>query len=101
MRETMPRRRKLLLAGAIVAVPLLAWGYDQLQTMTWVGHTDLEVEFVVTDAETGVAIESATITVNSEGGFCREEGEKSFTLNTDSRGVAQRTCTHCTCSGGH
>jgi hypothetical protein len=99
----MSRQWKLLLAGVIAAVPLLvAWGYDRLQTMSWVGYTDLEVEFAVTDAETGVAIEGATINqVNSEGGTYHEEGEKSFSLNTDARGFARRTCTRVMCSGGH
>ncbi len=98
----MSRRRKLFFVAVIVAVALFARGYDQLRTMTWVGHTDLEIEFVVTDAETGLAIEGATIRqVDPEGGLYHEEGEKSFSLNTDARGMARRTCKHVMCSGGH
>ena len=39
--------------------------------------------------------------VGPEGGPYHEEGEKSFSLNTDARGVARRACTDIMCSGGH
>jgi hypothetical protein len=83
----------------LVAVPLAVWGYDRVQMMCWVGGTDLEIEFVVTDAATGKPVEGATITVHSEGGFYDEREEKDFTLRTDRHGIARRVCHNSMCFG--
>lgn len=70
---------------------------------TWVGSTDLEVVLVVVDAETGKPIEGALITIQSFGGFYSKEDKlrdrEPFTLRTDDRGEARRTCHGMMCSG--
>lgn len=53
----MSRRGYLLLS--LVAVPLVIVGYDRFTSILWVGSTDLEIEFLVVDAETGDPIPGA------------------------------------------
>jgi hypothetical protein len=89
---------KWLLVLPIIA--LLAWGYDRTQMIAWVGGIDLEVEFVVTEADTGRPIPSARVEVQSEGGFY-EEGEEPqpFDLVADADGVARKECRESMCFG--
>ena len=94
----MRRRWKLLLIG-ITTLPLLAWGYDRLVAIHWVGHTDLEIEFIVVAESTAEPIEGATIQIRSEGGLNDEREPKRFALTTDPDGVSRRTCTGCMCFG--
>jgi hypothetical protein len=98
----MTRRWWLVLIGLAVFL-LGVWGYDRILTVWWVGHTDLEVEFLVTDATTGWTIKGAEISVHSDGGLYSESEEESekkdFTLITEGDGRAQRICHQCMCSG--
>jgi hypothetical protein len=93
----MTRHRRLWLIG-LVGVPLLAWGFDRVAWMDWVGSTDVEVEFIVTEATTGQSIENAKIVITSEDRDYREGEEKQFQLETNPEGKAQQMC-HCLCSG--
>ena len=92
------KRWRLWLVG-LAAIPLAVWGCDRLQTIHWVGHTDLEIEFVVTEAATGQPVEGAKIAVVSEGGFYREREEKELTLVTGQDGIASRVCHDSMCFG--
>ena len=74
-------------------------GYDRRQGIYWVGATDLEIEFVVTDSATGQPVDAAEIAVVSEGGLYREREEKQFRLVTDQEGSVRRTCHHSMCFG--
>jgi hypothetical protein len=65
----------------------------------WVGRTDLEIEFVVSDAETGEPIPGATIQVHSEGGLYAERQRQDFVLATDQAGSVKRLCQSCLCCG--
>src|SRR5262245_191952 len=85
-------------ALVLALLPLLVWGCDRASLCAWVGATDLEVEFVVTDA-TGQPVPWARIDVQSDGGFYRECDEKAFTLTADSAGTARRVCHHAMCYG--
>jgi hypothetical protein len=62
----------------LIALPLLVWGYDRYRLIKWVGGTDLEVEFVVTDVESGDPIPEARIEVHSEGEFFAEDYKQEF-----------------------
>jgi hypothetical protein len=93
------RRRWGIWLLVLAAVPLAVWCFDRVQLIYWVGGTDLEVEFVVTDAATGEPVEAAEIGILSEGGFYRERDEKQFALRTDREGVARRVCHDGMCFG--
>lgn len=84
----------LLVAGGLVA--FFAFG----QSVRWVGRTDLDVRFIVTDAETGQPIPDATIHIRAEpGGFCADSPQPEFTLTTDDNGHARQLATNCMCFG--
>jgi hypothetical protein len=86
----MARRWWWVVAAAAVPLAVLAW--DRLQVVYWVGRADLEVEFLVTDAVNGNAVEGADISIHSEGGFYQEREEKEFVLRTERDGTARRVC---------
>lgn len=66
----------------------------------WVGHTDLQVRFLVTDAASGAPVPNATLHVRAEaGGFCADRDPRQFTIATDSKGVATQTSKQCMCFG--
>lgn len=92
------RRWKWLLLIAC-AVPLLVWCCDRFQTIQWVGHTNLEIDFAVTDATTGSPIRGARVEVQSEGGFYEENFKQDFVLTTDVGGNARRECRQSMCFG--
>jgi hypothetical protein len=80
-------------------LPLLVWGCDRLSTFYWVGRTDLEVEFAVTDAATGGPVPGARVEVQSEGGFYEERDRREFALAADADGVARKECRRSMCFG--
>jgi hypothetical protein len=83
----------------LLLIVLLVMCLPLVQTVHWVGHTQLEVEFVVTEAGGGQPVEGATITIRTEeGGFCRWERGKKLVLVTDADGRAKKRCT-CMCFG--
>src|SRR6516162_6402728 len=67
------------------------------QTIHWVGFTDLLIEFVVSDAETGEPIPDAIIKMHSEGGLYKERDQGDFRLVTGSDGRAQHLYGRCGC----
>jgi hypothetical protein len=81
-----------------VVLLLLIWPAF-FQTVRWVGSTDLEVEFVVVNATTGVPVPGATIDVHSEGGIYEERQPQDFALVTGPDGRAMRLCQGCQCFG--
>jgi hypothetical protein len=93
------RRRWWFWLFVLAAVSLAVWGSVHVPCICWVGGTDLEVEFVVTDAATGEPVEAAEIAIVSEGGLYRERDEQQFVLRTDREGVARRVCHEAMCSG--
>jgi hypothetical protein len=87
----------LLVVG--ILVPLLVWGYDRLQMIDWVGRTDLDVEFVVTEAGSSAPVPGARVEVHSDGGFYEEKDPQEFVLITDADGVARKECRGNMCGG--
>jgi hypothetical protein len=79
-----------LLAVTAVLV-LTVVGYDRMLTIIWDGYTNLEVEFLVTDAATGEPVNGARINVHSE--FPPRDAEQDFSLVTDEGGIARHACT--------
>ena len=87
----------LLFALACAGIPAF---FTLCQKMTWVGSTDVAIQFVVTDAETGVPIPNAVIRVHAEtGGFCEECDEREFKVQTDQSGTGTHVCKRCMCYG--
>jgi hypothetical protein len=84
------RRRTWLFA--LILDSLAVWLWDRFQTMLWVGSTDLEIEFAVTDAATGRPVEAAKIEIDSDGGFYAEREKQRFELVTNRGGVATKVC---------
>jgi len=84
---------------AAIALLLLAWGYDRVLTIYWVGSTNLEVEFAVTDLVTGSPIPGAQIEVQSEGGFYEEPEQQEFVLVAGADGVVSKQCRDNMCFG--
>jgi hypothetical protein len=85
----------------IVVPVLLLWGFDRSQMMHWVGVTNLRIEFVVMNADSGQPIPDARIKVKSHGGFYDggHEGEGPFELVTDAAGTVSRQLTNNRCIG--
>lgn len=71
------------------------------QTIEWVGQTDVEVRFVVTNAEAGQPIPNAAvhITAAESGGCCDDAPQPEFTITTDQSGFAEYRATNCLCFG--
>jgi hypothetical protein len=83
-------------AAALLIVAFIAFG----RTIKWVGHTDLDVRFLVTDADTDQSIPNATIHIRAEpGGFCDDPSQPAFTITTDENGHANHLCSNCMCFG--
>jgi hypothetical protein len=87
--------QRLVVGLILVALGLLL--LPALQTCHWVGHTDLEVEFVVRDAATGQPVPGATLQVHSEGGLWAKRERQDFTLVADPAGSVKRLCKDCLC----
>jgi hypothetical protein len=91
-------RAEWLVAGLIAALlGLLA--LPALATTRWVGSTDLEVEFVATDATTGQPVPGAEVEVWSGGGFYEEREPREFRLAADPDGRAAYVCRGSMCFG--
>lgn len=92
----------------IVMLAVLGAGlYDRVVMIRWVGDTNLTVEFVVTDAETGEPVKGADLSILSEGGF-NEDGRRldktelkkeEIKLTTDESGTARYVCRKSMCTG--
>ncbi|MBS0266544.1 MAG: hypothetical protein JSS02_31730 [Planctomycetes bacterium] len=89
-------KRRLIWLAALVATVLLAVIVYDSTGFTWVGHTDLRIQFVVVDARTGQGIKGARIQVKQrEGGFCADRTAQEFELLTDESGMTSRICEGC------
>jgi len=89
--------KRLLIAS--IALPLLAFGFDRILTIHWVGSTDLEVTFVVADASTGKPIPNARVEIQSEGGLYEERDRQEFVLVAAADGIARKECRSSMCFG--
>jgi hypothetical protein len=88
----------------LLVIAILAIGgvlLTALTSKTWgVGHTDVEVSFVVTDGETGGSLVEARVEIRKEkGGLCEDQEEKEFAIFTNHDGVARRVERKCMCFG--
>lgn len=91
--------RTLLVAMTLIAIAI-ALLIPFVQSAKWVGHTHLEVCFLVVDAETDRPIPNATVHIRAErGGFCEDRQPRQFTLTTDASGFAKHMCQSCMCFG--
>lgn len=95
----MARRWWQWLLMVITALPVLAWGWDRVQMIDWVGRTDLEVVFMLTEVGSRTPIPGARVEVQSEGGFYEERDPQEFILAADADGVAHKECRHRMCFG--
>lgn len=84
----------------ILLLPVVLLLLPATQTIYWVGATDLEITFTVTDAATDQPVPGATIRVHSRGGFYDEaDRETFFTMTTDEAGAVTRLCRNSMCFG--
>lgn len=100
--EAVMVKRWLLWIFGIGLIPLLPFCcYDLCNQLRWLGSTDLEIEFVVTDAAIGQPIKTARIDIDGEDSFCDEERtvRKPFHLLTDAEGIARKECRNARCIG--
>jgi hypothetical protein len=80
-------------------VVLVLLALPAVQTIHWVGSTDLALEFVVADAATGAPIPGAAVEVHSEGGFYEEREPRDFRLIAGPDGRAAYLCRNSMCFG--
>jgi hypothetical protein len=92
-------RRWKWLSFIACAVPLAALAYDRSEVMSWVGHTDLEVEFAVAEAGSGTPVPGVRVEVKSDGGFYEEREKQEFVLVAAADGVARKVCRGSMCFG--
>jgi hypothetical protein len=96
--DGMPLWKLLLIA--LIVVPPLVWGCDRVQMIHWVGRTDLQGEFAITNSATGAPISGARVEIQqSEGGFYEDQDEKEFVLVSGGDGLAGKECRHSMCFG--
>lgn len=92
--------RTLLFASAAILVVGLGEFLTLSQTNKWVGHTDIEIRFVITDAETGLPIPNATVHISAEAdGFCDDAQQSKFTITSCEDGHANQLATNCMAFG--
>ena len=96
---TMIPRLYMPLLFTVGCVPLIVIGCDRIQSVRWVGTTDLTVEFVVMDAVTGEPVHGARIEVQSEGGVYAEDTKQDFVLVADPKNEARKICRDSMCFG--
>lgn len=78
-----------------------------LTELKWVGSTNLTIEFIVTDAETGEPVKDANLAILSYGGFYEdgrrlqnsERKEEELKFTTNETGVASYVCRQSMCFG--
>lgn len=94
------RRHWLIVAFILIGLPTLAVLADRRDGLRWVGSTDLEVQFLVTNAQTEEPIPDAVIDIDSEGGFYEGGREsKRFQLITRPDGLVIFECPDNRCVG--
>jgi hypothetical protein len=93
----MSTRWKWTLAG-LAGILLLLGLSSVCHTIHWDGSKDLEITFLVWDAEAEAPVKDAVIEIRAEKGFCKEPEER-FTLSTDAEGAARRRCEQCMTCG--
>ena len=84
--------RQVSIVLVMSTLALLAFDrWDRGNRYGWVGRIELEVEFDITDAETGDPIPGARIDIYwGSGGFNSELKNETFSLVADEQGVARR-----------
>src|SRR5262249_23231041 len=87
-----------VVAGLALLVPGLM-ALQAVQTVYWVGRTDLTVEFAVTDAASAQPVAGAVVEIHSEGGLYEERERREFRLITDAGGRASYACRDSMCFG--
>lgn len=69
-------------------------------TAKWVGHTDVEVCFVIVDGKGSRPVPHAVVHVRNTGeGLCDDREPQEFTIEADAHGRAKRLCKGCMCGG--
>lgn len=92
-----PVSRRAKIVTACLTVPAFAIGLIFcFPTIWWVGHTDLKVEFLVTDHETGEPIPGADVVFGS---FHQDERDGTAFLKTDNEGKTTLTFRGITSAG--
>jgi hypothetical protein len=87
-----------VVGGLIVLLILMIYFVVSIK-IHWVGSTDLTVEFITIDADTGQQIAGAKIKIHSDGGFYKEREPRDFELTTGGDGTAQYQCLNSMCFG--
>jgi hypothetical protein len=87
------------LVVGLIAVVLVLLALPAVQKVHWVGGTDLEVEFVMTDAATGEPVPKAGVEIHSEGGFYEEREPRDFRLVAGPDGRVSYLCRNSMCFG--
>lgn len=82
-------RRVILLAGAAALVVLAGLGLLNCRIAYWEGTGDMDIEFTVTDVETGLPIKHAVIEVYETNEVARDPDKKVMDLVTDSEGAVK------------
>jgi hypothetical protein len=105
--EVRPPRSRRFRLGIILAVALglaiVLYCLDlhfRRNRIYWVGQRDLELTFIVADAETDQPIKGAKIEVlDEETNLCERRGKPPFHFNTDANGIAISFHKQCMCFG--
>jgi len=86
--------KRLLIAVFVLA--LLVIVYDRFGIILWQGMTDLEIEFVITDADSGKPVPKGRIEIQE-----MEPRNEPFGLIADDAGIARKICPDCRTGGAH
>ena len=89
--------RYSLIVGVVIALLVLL--YDAMGVIRWIGSTELTIEFVVTDAQTGQPLPGAEVYLEAESGWDFEGNERSLRVTADAEGRVRRGIPNNTCVG--
>lgn len=96
----MTRRSTYRFIAIIASIPVSIALYDYIVKIYWVGYVDLQIEFVVIDAETRKPVPRARLEIISEEVGLKENNQKQFVVDGDTGGSARpKLIEDCMCSG--
>jgi hypothetical protein len=84
-----------LLPGSLLVAGLVVLLYDRSEVILWAGVVDLDIEFIVTDADDSQPIKAAAVAMDTS----TDSTEESFSLKTNRNGRASRAL-HLMSAGG-
>ena len=94
------KKTGLVLLGVAVVGLFAGLFLPAFEQIHWVGGKDLDITFIVTDAENNLPLQGAKVNIlHEDTSFSANRGKAPFQIAVDVRGVAKECCGHTMCFG--